>query len=87
MSSTLLMSWEDEIEVFRVIQGVKNGKNSSSWVTNCQYVSVCQLKNLLALAHTNVLHILPQHHLMEDLSSSHSNKGVIQFLGLVGPQR
>jgi hypothetical protein len=51
-----------------------------------KYVSTYQLKSLLDQMHTNVFDFLSQHHLMENLSSSHANKGMVQFLGFVGPQ-
>jgi hypothetical protein len=44
------------------------------------------LKSLPDKVHTNVFDFLSQHHLMENLSSSHANKGMVQFLSLVGPQ-
>ena len=75
------MSWEDEIEVFAVIDRIEDGQDSTTRVANCATVSIvalsCHRAHTAAL--TDMLYALPQHHLMEDFATFHADKAVIHL--------
>jgi hypothetical protein len=59
MSCSLLGSGEDELKLLRVVNGIKDGQDGSSWVSK------------------DMLHVVAQHHLVEDLASRHTHKRVV----------
>jgi hypothetical protein len=79
VSSTLLVSGKNELKVLRVVDGIKNRENSSSRVSNCLRMS--HISNIWSWGiRTDVLHVMSQHHLVEDLSSGHSNHAIIALV-------
>lgn len=59
VAGTLLVSREHKVEVLRVVNGVKDGENGSTGVTE------------------DSVDVVSQHHLVEDLSSRHSDEGLV----------
>jgi hypothetical protein len=35
VAGALLVSWQDEVKVFGLINGIENGKNGATWVADC----------------------------------------------------
>ena len=56
MTSALLMFWQNESKVLRVVNGVEHGQDRTTWISK------------------DMLDALSEHHLMENLSSTESDK-------------
>ena len=88
MSRTLLVSRQDEVEVFAVVDGIEDWENSTSGIPNCCSALArvtCKASSPLfdsiaiGTALTDVLDVMPEHHLVEDLSTLHSHEAVVHF--------
>lgn len=74
VTSTLFMLGKEELEVLRVVDSIENGENGTTGVTDCiSSIRIGQLCNINHEILTDVLHTLAKHHLVEDLSTTHSN--------------
>ena len=74
MAGTLLVLGEEEFEVLGVVDSIENRENGTTGVTDWK-LSV-RTKHRYAADHgvlTDVLHALAKHHLVEDLSTTHSD--------------
>lgn len=66
--------------MFRVVNGIEDGENGTTGVTNC--IQQTRLawhhprSTISSRKHTDVLHTLAQHHLVEDLATSHADKPI-----------
>jgi hypothetical protein len=84
VASTLLVSRENEFEVFAVVDSVEDGKNGTTRVTNCECTSVplrLTKGDSSRISLTHVLDTLPQHHFVEDLATILADEAMVQ-LGL-----
>lgn len=73
------MFWEDEIKVLGVVDGVEDGQDGTTGITDYDGVLVDSSAARKDMQLTDMLHSLPQHHLVEDLSSSLANKPVLMY--------
>ena len=79
VTSTLFVLGKKEIEVLGVVDSIENGENGTTGVTDCtSNIRTGQLCNIKHEILTDVLHTLAKHHLVEDLSTTHSNHSLFQ---------
>lgn len=76
--------------MFGVVDSVENGKDSTAGIANCGCVSQSFIQSVThspivcPSKLTDVLHLLPQHHLVEDLSASFADEP-IQTINTIFP--
>jgi hypothetical protein len=73
MTSPLFMFWKDEVEMFRIEDGIKDGENCTSRVADWNELAKLVVISVDSLL-TNVFYTLSQHHLVEDLATTETDE-------------
>ena len=68
MARTLFVSWKDKLELWRVVDGIEDRKNSTARIAE------------------NVLDTMSNHHLVENLTTRHSDKRMVEGAFRVGTE-
>lgn len=64
-----------------VVDSIENGENGTTGVTDCMSsIRIGKLCNIKYEILTDVLYALAKHHLVEDLSTTHSNHSMYQLI-------
>ena len=71
---------EDEFEMWGIVDGIKDGKDSSTWVSDCFESVVWTCTRVRGGIRTDMLDTKAEHHFSEDSTSRQSHKAVISYI-------